>query len=205
MNFFRRKSSHHDNDVLELTARHVSLIVAGFILFSFFVFIAGYFYGQKRAAEQFAYRLDQESLADQIYSSMCGLYDNKGEDESGEETENSNKSEEQALSDQIATEIVVATAHEEHREVPVASSAASYRAQLIGFSSKNAAQKCASMLQAKGFTVDIQERHSTNKKGTAVAWYQVVTRPYVNQEELITVVDKIKKIAHIKDARIVAA
>ena len=70
-----------------LNQRQLSLLVAGLLALSFFIFISGYFLGKKRAAEEFSYKADQESLADQIYSSMCVLYDAKDESEDVEENE----------------------------------------------------------------------------------------------------------------------
>ena len=37
--------------------------------------MAGYFLGQKSGVEKFATKMEQDSLADQIYSSLCTLYD----------------------------------------------------------------------------------------------------------------------------------
>jgi hypothetical protein len=88
-----KKDSPHDFQIT-VTMRMLSLAVAGFIVFSFFIFIGGYFLGKQSAAQEFAYKADQDSLADQIYSSMCVLYDVKDEnDESAENSEDGEISE----------------------------------------------------------------------------------------------------------------
>lgn len=219
MNFFKKSDhdvSHGGNhqEVLRLTARQLSLVVAGLMLLFFFMFIVGYFYGQKNAAEQFTYRVDQESLADQIYSSMCGLYDNKSENDAAEESEEAEKIESSENVQAPAVQPVekkpeqVAPSKPSQVEAPVAagsSKSSSYYAELAGFSTQQAAQKCAKRLENKGISVLVKERQSKTSKGAKVSWYQVVTRPYTDKEALRESVVAIKKIEHIKDVRILNA
>lgn len=70
---------------LFLLNRQVSLIVAGLLVMSFFLFVGGYFWGQKNAATSFSNKIDQESFGDQIYSSLCSLCDNGDVEEDGDE------------------------------------------------------------------------------------------------------------------------
>jgi len=63
-----------------LTNRHVSWVLSFFIITSFFIFIAGYFLGKKKAVEKFYNKIDQDSLADHIYYSVCSIYDNNNEE-----------------------------------------------------------------------------------------------------------------------------
>ncbi len=65
----------------------VSIIVAGLLLLSFFLFMGGYFLGQKNAITAFSNKIEQESFSDQIYSSMCSLSDNGQVEEDGQENE----------------------------------------------------------------------------------------------------------------------
>jgi len=60
-----------------LSNRHASFVVAGGLFFSFIIFISGYFLGQKNAVERFSNKVEQESFADQLYSSMCTMHENK--------------------------------------------------------------------------------------------------------------------------------
>jgi len=71
--------------------RQVSIVIAGLLLLSFFLFMGGYFWGQKNATTAFSNRIDQESFGDQIYSSMCSLCDSGDVEEDGSESEEHNE------------------------------------------------------------------------------------------------------------------
>jgi len=196
----------HDPHVLTLNPRQLSIVIAGVVVLGFFVFIAGYFYGQKNAAEHFTYRLDQESLADQIYSSVCGLYDNHTDADGAEEAESSEKPEapeevKESPSTEEAPGVVA-------QPVPVAvqkTPEKQYYAQLVGFNTEPAAQKCLDRLKKSGYRVTLEKRSSTSKGGAKVAWYQVVTVPYSDKRALVEVVEKIKKAEKINQVRILSA
>ena len=67
--------------------KQVSLMVASLLMLSFFLFMGGYFLGQKNAIATFSNKIDQESFSDQIYSSMCSLSDNGTIEEDSQENE----------------------------------------------------------------------------------------------------------------------
>ena len=62
-------------NLLELNQSQVSGIVACALLGTFFIFMAGYYWGKKSAVEHFSSQFEQDSFADRIYSSMCLLYE----------------------------------------------------------------------------------------------------------------------------------
>lgn len=72
-----------------LENRHVSLLLSAIILIGFFVFISGYFFGKKKTVEKFYSKVDQESLADHVYYSVCANYGNCDKDQEQESTEDS--------------------------------------------------------------------------------------------------------------------
>ncbi len=192
---------HYDKNtterpVIALTARQASIVSACAILIMFFIFIAGYFYGQKRAAEQFTYRIDQESLADQIYSSMCGLYDNKSEDD--------------LVADDVSAKTDISDpktnqgAASSDGKAKVIEKKYTYYAQLDKFGSKADAQKYVDRLIKQGLTVTIEEGSSRSGK-QVVVWYQVVTNTYKDKNALVQALEKIKRIETIKNIRIVSA
>jgi hypothetical protein len=190
--------------VFTLNPRNVSAVVALVLAMAFFIFMAGYFLGQKRAAEQFTYRIDQESLADQIYSSVCGLYDDHSEDELDdsdgiEKTEIAHLVQEQERPQLLVSEESI------HSVAEQPASKNLYSAQLVGFGTKVAAQKCLNRLASLGYQVAIQERASSSRGGKKVSWYQVVTHQYHDKNALMEDVEKIKKIERIHDVRIVTA
>lgn len=184
-----------------LDQRQLSLAIASMLALSFFIFISGYYLGKKRAAEEFSYKADQESLADQIYSSVCVLYDTKDEnedaDENDQENENSENSEILEKKEENGSEVENVKINEE-------STGPKYFAALAGFSSAtlNDGKKMLSRLKARGFPVQLVERTSKTSNGQPKVWHQVVTSAYADKNELSSVVAQIAKLEHLKEKNI---
>jgi hypothetical protein len=85
-----------------LTNRHISLLLSVFILSSFFVFISGYFFGKKKTVEKFYGKVDQESLADHVYYSVCSNYGNYDRDQDQESTEDASDLSEKDVGDSLS-------------------------------------------------------------------------------------------------------
>ncbi len=194
------KNSHNDFN-FTLTMRQLSLAIASLLAFSFFIFISGYFLGQKRAAQDFVYRADQDSLADQIYSSMCVLYDPK-EEEEPESSEEAETSETESPLEPNESVEAKDDAMQEVASEPVLASK-QYRAILSGFPASllDDAKKMVSRLTKKGYPVELVEHISTNKK-ISKKWYQVVTKPYSSKEELEKIKPQLAKIGQVKEQSI---
>src|SRR3989337_212428 len=86
------------DDLLVFDRRQASIVVATLILIAFFIFISGYFWGKKRAMEQFVDQVSQGSFADQVYyASLYSTYDGSSEAENNDnEPELVNETEEPA-------------------------------------------------------------------------------------------------------------
>lgn len=76
-----------DKNGIFLTNRHISLVVAALMILSFFVFLSGYFFGKKKTVDKFYNKVDQESLADHVFYSVCANYGAEEVDENQESTE----------------------------------------------------------------------------------------------------------------------
>ncbi len=64
VNFFQNnKQNTPDGTELVLNNRQLSLIIAGSIILCFFIFITGYFLGQKNVLERFSNKAEQDSLS----------------------------------------------------------------------------------------------------------------------------------------------
>lgn len=201
---FEKESPSHEYTI-KLTMRQLSLAMAALLAFSFFVFIAGYFLGQKKAAEEFSFRADQDSLADQIYSSMCVLYDAKdenedaGENESGEDVESNETSDSIEPKDE-SNQIIVSQ--------PVVPQTVVLQKQFVatiaGFGANNCGdgKKLVQQLTNKGYPVELVERASRTAKGKTVIWYQIVTKPYASKGALEKAIHEIAKLAHVKEKSI---
>jgi hypothetical protein len=82
-----------------LTNRNISILISIVVLSLFFVFISGYFFGKKKTIDKFYSKVDKESLADQVYYSVCYNYGNDDADQKQESTEENSSQEQQESSD----------------------------------------------------------------------------------------------------------
>jgi hypothetical protein len=205
---------------LFITNRHASWAVSLAIVWSFFVFISGYFLGQRTVLEQFATRLEQDSLSDKIYSSLCTLYEVDNEAEVNDnDSDNAAEGEETTIDSSV--EITESEGDDssngqkqvQQPAVQVAESAAQapvketkkYYAPLAGFGSAEHAYAFANRCNKKNIKVVVKKKPSKSSKGRTHYWYQVVTNPYDDKQVLATAVDTIKRAEHLRDVRILEA
>lgn len=227
--FFKKNSSDTHEQGLFITNRHASWAVSLAIIWSFFVFISGYFLGQRAVLEQFATRLEQDSLSDKIYSSLCTLYevDNEAEvndtDAASEGEEGQTEGETIAKADmgdqnegetpsiQKPTQQVAVTEQKKDVEKKHGEQSAhgrtvkQYYAPLAGFGSAERAYAFADRCGKKNIKVAVKKKPSRSSKGRTHYWYQVVTHPYDDKQTLVAVIDTIKQAEHIRDIRILEA
>lgn len=191
--FEKKSSPAHNEFTLMLNMRQISLAVAGLLALSFFIFISGYFLGKKKAIQEFSYHVDQESLADQIYSSMCVLYDAKDDNEEDEDTQDENETIETTKGSEQKEETSSETSEK------VASNQKNYKFTLAGFSAAqhDEATKMVTRLTKKGFSAQVNEIPSKTAKGKIITWYQVVANVMVGEGELEVAQQEIAKIAHV--------
>jgi len=173
--------------------RQLSSIVAFIMLIPFVSFLAGYFFGGQHSAEEFTSKIEQESFTDQIYASLCVTQPEKEADNyvvadaAGQQVEQPKES----------VEVV------EVSPVEPTDPQESYYAQLIGFGTSQAANRFVQRMEKKGISTQIKVRKSKTANGRVVSWYQVVTEPYSDKNQLTQLVEKIKKEEKLNDAPIV--
>ncbi|MCL5875868.1 MAG: hypothetical protein M1114_05340 [Candidatus Dependentiae bacterium] len=202
--------NNHDGKGIFITNRHLGWIVSIILLLSFFVFMAGYFLGQKRGVEKFSNKMEQDSLADQIYSSMCTLYDvnedlsdaseDGGSEANNENSENRTTPEKNdskvALTQEVVTDAI--------KDATITQAgASSYCAQLLGCGSMKTAEQFVNRWHKKGVELEIKTRQSKSAKGKVQRWYQVITARYSNKEDLDSLVQRIASQERLQDVRIV--
>lgn len=185
------------NNGLIIEPRQASMLIAGGVLVTFLVFISGYFLGQKKALTEFSQKVDQESLADQIYSSLCVLYDVKPEDsQDDQETVVADSqtslpvegSQETASSSEVVESSEQETQPTKH-----------YYAKLSGFGTQKAALAFQKRLSEKDICVEIKKIQSRTKKGRLVTWYQAITPMFTDELAFLGVIERIKAYERIKD------
>jgi len=206
--------------------RQISWMLSSFVLFSFFIFIAGYFLGKKKATQKFYQKVNQESFADRIYYSVCSMNeqdDSSARQESTEEDtvdvakgkivtgqgdvaanqeKNKPRVEESASVTQSAAQAQVQQA----KTVAVAISVKDrkkYYAELIGFGTLGAARRFSNRMNKQDLSVTVKRRKSKTSKGKTITWYQVITEKFDNKNDLIAFVDIIKDKERLKGIRIV--
>ncbi|MDR3550434.1 MAG: hypothetical protein P4L31_03405 [Candidatus Babeliales bacterium] len=214
---------------LFMHSRQVSLIVASLLLLSFFLFMGGYFLGQKNAVRAFSNKIDQESFGDQIYSSMCSLCDNgdveDGDSQDGENDGTDSGAQTQAIKQDVDQEAVVAPEIQPEIQTDVVAvnqveklnnesqesndiedqdaQSAQYFAQLAGFGTARAAHLFAQKLARKEVSVVVKERQSRSARGKFVSWYQVVTEKFEDKDELKKLVARLQSEEKLKGVNIV--
>lgn len=142
-------------------------------------FLAGYYLGKKKSAEELVRYVSQQTFADKIYSSLCTLYDTY-EDEAYNNVEE--KEEEQKRN-----EDALASSKSE-----VAISKELYSAILCGFGSQKSGLEYVHRLDAKGVKARLLTRTSITRKGSTKTWYQVVSEP-LDYESTIQLAERLKK------------
>ena len=201
-----RKNNNNSQKKSELclSLRHTAAYSAAAVLLLGITFFGGYFFGKKQMAEQFIMKIDQDTFADQIYSSLCALYT---PDESGtkellmaqHEVDEEKKT--VALVDMIATTATEELARE--TEQLDAKSSPSYYAELIGYGTRKAAELFVQKINKKSISVELKERKSVTAQGKKREWYQVVTGRYKNRENLEKITDRLAREEKINGIRIV--
>ena len=195
--------------------RQLSLIVSSIILINFCVFIGGYFLGQKKSVERFVNKVEQDSFADQIYSSMCAIGETVVETENDVASESSDgdeaiKRNEETRMQVASEESISETSDRQDANPPVQvvknlteTPTVEHYAQLIGFGSARSAQLFVERLQKRDMPVFVKKRQSRTAKGRLISWYQVVTEKFTDKAELLSVVNKLKHEEKLNDVRII--
>jgi len=184
-----------DNEGLFIPNRQLSALVAFLFLLFFAVFMTGYFLGKKKVVEQFTQEIRQDAFADQVYTNVVSAHTH---DESSSLHDSLVMHREEApvtlpSINQDFTELSV-----ENNNEPIAHER--YYAQLIGFGTEKAAHLFVKKLATKGIETEMKKRASKTAKGQISYWYQVVTLPFTDKNELSVLVNKLAKEENIKDA-----
>jgi SPOR domain len=196
-----------DDQGLFVPNRQLSVVVAILLLLAFSIFMTGYFLGKRKAVEQFTQNMQQDAIADKIYTTV--LQASSKASACAEATKDKTEDIADTLLVTHADENVATSPLLSHEEVAAVQHVGAdlektqhYYAQLIGFGTEKAAQSFVKKLSAKGIETEVKKRASKTVKGHTSYWYQVVTAQYSRKDDLLHLVDKLIKEENIKDARI---
>lgn len=180
--------------------RQLSVAVSAGIMMLFFSFVGGYFFGGQHAAQDFMYQVDHVSFNDQMSASLCALA-KECTVTNAPENQDATTGKDSTIQEHVCNDVDNAIVAE---VVEIKENESKYYAQLIGFGTQQAAKRFAKKLESRQIPVEINKHSSRTAQGKTINWYQVVTTPYNNRQELLDLVDTIQKAEKIQDARIIA-
>ena len=174
-------NDHHDAVTIHIARRQASYIVALAIVITVAVFTVGYFWGRWTAMQVMSEKAEQDSFIDQAHYALLAMYN-----------EPTNSVGSLARNTDLNGEGIVEVSAIAQDDKP-AEQAKNHQGLIRGFSHYKDAKNFVSKLAGEGIITLIRERVSWNGTHKRV-WYQVVTEPYTNLEELKKLVAKISRI-----------
>jgi len=218
----RRRIGTAKKDGLFIPTAQVSMLTAGALAIAAFVFWGGYMVGKKHIMEQVVAQVEADSFADQLYSSMCSLYteyhdnsqmllafnDADEEDEESEAEKNREQAEELEAEETAADESDMAGDSFVQYGSGVIDGLAKaestvYVGQLLSYHVRRYADTFIEKMAKKNIPLEVRTRTSVTASGEAKKWYQVVTKPYSDRQELELVVEQLSQEEKITGAQII--
>jgi len=188
------------NQGLFIPNRQLSLVIAGLLVIFFALFITGYFIGKRADIAQLNASLHQDDFSDQVYTATLNtsLAQSDNNELVSPPFAPLHMSYEHTNGEQdTPTHSLSTTVQLEHDGI-VADTECRYYAQLIGFGTENAAKKFVQKNAKKTIRLHIKKHTSTTAKGTLSHWYQVITEPYTNRDELVALVEQLTHEERLK-------
>lgn len=204
--------------------RQVSLIASGIFITLFLSFVAGYFWGHRRAIQRFVAKVEEESFADRINYALYTMND-RDVSEFEQETEDTNgsalgnedatltvpeesedASEEQESTDDSASKQESSPKHSDNKKIDPnfeKKEMVVFVAPLAGFGTLHAATEFIKRVQLIDPSSVVEKRTSKTARGRTVVWYQAMTGEFGAREDLQKFLSVIQKREHIKDIKIV--
>jgi|SRR4030095_1404576 len=186
------------NEGLFVPNRQLSALVAGLLFLFFCFFMTGYFVGKKYIVEQFIQDMQQDVQAVSLQNSVIlTKNDHCVEAHGALITNDENNKPYEVSHDCVVQPSAVITINQDI--IVPDKKEQKYYAQLIGFGTEKAAEQFVKKVCVYGFVTEIKKRVSKTVKGRVSYWYQVVTAPYSNKNDLLCVVDTLVKKERLKD------
>jgi hypothetical protein len=202
-------SSHKDQIVL--SRRQASMIMASMVIVSLFIFITGYFLGKRTVIHDFSSNVTQSALHDQIDYLLTtqSLQSSKDDETSLDDEQELQEAQSREESIQLPTKID-AIKHDTSYNSPIVQNTkkeitsddvknGSQYACLIGFGTKPAANAFVARLKKHNIPVILKTVISKTASGKTRTWFQAITPTYDSAQELQDVVNKVKRLEHIRD------
>jgi hypothetical protein len=206
-------NENEHNKTVVITENELTWLVAALLLIIVFSFVAGFYYGKWRAAADVVDRIERESFADRVYCALTGVH---GVPADPVESDTPSCFDDEAVDARTCGDSDEPKTEEEHYSANTASDdtisgdtpgpsdheqAKRYKARLVGFGTKKAANAYYNTLAKRGVTADIDERVSATKRGKRVTWFQVVCTD--TKDAIEDIVERLKKDDKLTNVQIV--
>jgi hypothetical protein len=201
-----------DKDQIVLSRRQASMIMASMVIVSLFIFITGYFLGKRTVIHDFSSNVTQSALHDQIDYLLTtqSLQSSKDDETSSDDEQELQEAESREEVIQLPTKIEGQKYENSHNSpalqdikkeeiVHADVKSGSQYACLIGFGTKPAANAFVARLKKHHVSVILKTVISKTASGTTRTWFQAITPTYDSAQELQAVVNKVKRLEHIRD------
>lgn len=168
------KQDQELQDYFILDRRHTSWVIAGLLALVTFAFVVGFLWGRRAQMREETERIADEAFVDKARSAVL---------QGGQQ--------ETMLPPQVPEKV-----EEENAPTTETESNVLWVAQLAGFGQLGRAQAVVSRLKKLGIQTRVETRKG--KKGKRrVVWYQVVTEPHADRQELELLVQRLKTIERL--------
>jgi len=197
-----------------ITRRQASAISSVIILMFTVILVFGYFWGQRKAIEEFTNKVVNDSFADQVNYSMYSLYGDNSIIDNDEENEKLNIQESNVIDKQknimpepsLQNQGVLENKSDINDNFKQISNTINpktkYYAQLIGFGSRKAAEQFVNKVQKKGYNVFIVPRKSKTSSGRIITWFQAITDKFDDESKLMDMANRIKMSERLGEIKV---
>lgn len=196
---------HNNNEELIISLRQVQLFAALCLFGAFTFFALGYFFGQRHALKTLVENATTTAISDEIRTNF--YHQAASEDLSKPSLVQQDKKESHndlVEADQTSSEKITQNLDGQNVSLAVQPPVISeqltvdtFYAPLVGFGTEKAAQSF--MQRWSDSPVRIKTQVSRNTKGKEITWYQIVTKPFTDTNELKKFVTHIQKKERLKD------
>lgn len=189
-----------DHEHLIVNRKVASIGAALVVLTGMLTFVAGYFWGYRKAMDGIQLNITQQAFSDQISYAVNNVIDDPAK---------SALAVDQSilpLSDVEPITLTAAPILESKPDLPeaavLATDSAVYYAELIGFGHFKKAQAFMDQAKQKGYPVLMRKRAGRSGNGKKITWYQIITENMADRDRLVKLVDSIQQTEKLQNVKI---
>lgn len=189
-----------DHEHLIVNRKIASIGAALVVLTGMLTFIAGYFWGYRKAMDGIQLNITQQAFADQVSYAVNNVVDDAVKAEVSIDQSNL------PLTDIEPITLAAAPILEMKPDLPETAAlnadSAVYYAELIGFGHLKKAQAFMEQAKQKGYPVLMRKRTGRSGNGKKITWYQIITENMTDRDRLVKLVDSIQQTEKLQNVKI---